>query len=95
MLLCHPHSRIYTIILDTTGLNEFESFLDVYTVVSEYMQYYNQRRMHGSLKYMAPSQSHQVSLSGSAEGQVIVAYCPILGVRPPTTIQADSCKWPG
>jgi len=55
------------------GLNEFESFLDVYTVVSEYMQYYNQRRMHGSLKYMAPSQFHQMFLNGNAEGQAIVA----------------------
>ena len=55
------------------GLNEFESFLDVYTVVSEYMQYYNQRRMHDSLKYMTPSQFHQMFRNGVAAGQAIVA----------------------
>ncbi len=34
--------------------NEFQSFMEVYFIVSEYMKYYNYRRRHGSIKYMAP-----------------------------------------
>lgn len=31
--------------------NDFSSFLDVYQVIRDYMQYYNHRRRHGSLHY--------------------------------------------
>lgn len=55
------------------GLNDFESFLDVYTIVSEYMRYYNERRRHGSLNYKAPSQFHQAFLNSNAKGKAIVA----------------------
>lgn len=45
--------------------NEFSSFLDVYSTVTEYMRYYNERRRHGSLNYMAPKLFHTVFLSNS------------------------------
>ncbi|MGI6036475.1 MAG: integrase core domain-containing protein, partial [Limnochordia bacterium] len=54
-------------------LNDFESFLDVYTLVSEYMRYYNERRRHGSLNYKAPSQFHQAFWNSNAKGKAIVA----------------------
>ena len=34
--------------------NEFESFMHVYSVVTDYMKYYNERRRHGSIKFMSP-----------------------------------------
>ena len=41
---------------------EFSSFLEVYRVVAEYMEYYNTRRRHGSLRYMAPNNFYQAFL---------------------------------
>jgi hypothetical protein len=48
--------------------NEFESFIDVYATVSQYMDYYNERRRHGSLGYKAPSQFHEAFLRNNAKG---------------------------
>ena len=53
--------------------NEFSSFLDVYRVVSEYMEYYNNRRRHGSLHYMAPSRYYQAVLGLEVAVQRLVA----------------------
>ena len=53
--------------------NEFESFIDVYATVSQYMEYYNERRRHGSLGYKAPSQFHEAFLRNNAKGIAIVA----------------------
>jgi putative transposase len=40
----------------------FGSFLEIYRVVAEYMEYYNPRRRHGSLRYMAPNNFYQAFL---------------------------------
>ncbi len=53
--------------------NEFSSFLDVYQVISDYMQYYNHRRRHGSLYYKAPAQYFQAVRSFEVEGRSLVA----------------------
>ena len=53
--------------------NEFESFIDVYATVSQYMEYYNERRRHGSLGYKTPSQFHEAFLRNNAKGIAIVA----------------------
>ena len=53
--------------------NEFESFIDVYATVSQYMEYYNERRRHGSLGYKAPSQFYEAFLRNNAKGIAIVA----------------------
>lgn len=37
--------------------HQFESFMQAYKVVTDYMEYYNKRRRHGSLRYMAPEES--------------------------------------
>lgn len=34
--------------------HEFETFADAYEAISRYLHYYNHRRRHGSIKYMAP-----------------------------------------
>lgn len=39
--------------------NEFQSYIEVYEVVSEYMRYYNNRRRHGSINYKAPAQYYE------------------------------------
>lgn len=42
--------------------HEFESFQDAYEVVNNYLEYYNNRRRHGSIGYQAPAiyyQKHQ------------------------------------
>lgn len=38
---------------------EFESFDEAYYRVDEYIEFYNQRRYHGSLKYLSPLQFHE------------------------------------
>ena len=48
--------------------NEFESSIDVYATVSQYMEYYNERRRHGSLRYKAPSQFHEAFLRNNVKG---------------------------
>ena len=45
----------YSILKDECySQNEFESFMHVYSVVTDYMEYYNERRRHGSIKFMSP-----------------------------------------
>lgn len=39
--------------------HEFSNFAQVYTVIADYMGYYNNRRRHGSLCYMAPESFHK------------------------------------
>ena len=46
---------------------EFDSFLEVYREVAEYMEYYNTRRRHGSLKYMSPNNFYQAFLDEVAD----------------------------
>ena len=42
---------------------EFKSFMEVYAVITEYMRYYNERRRHGSIKYMAPNKFYEAFMS--------------------------------
>ncbi|MGI6684363.1 MAG: IS3 family transposase [Bacillota bacterium] len=52
--------------------NEFTSFTDAYKVISEYMAYYNNRRRHGSIGYMAPAKYYEaVKNSQIARGKMI------------------------
>jgi putative transposase len=50
---------------DCYGRHEFDSFMDVYSVVTEYMRYYNSRRRHGSLNYMAPERFHAAFMNNT------------------------------
>lgn len=53
--------------------NEFISFMEVYAVVTDYMEYYNKRRRHGSLRYMAPEVFHKVFMSNTMSVKSFVA----------------------
>ncbi|MDK2992308.1 MAG: putative transposase [Clostridiales bacterium] len=48
---------------------EFESFKEVYGVINEYMRYYNERRIHGSIKYMAPNKFYEAFMSNGVKIQ--------------------------
>lgn len=45
--------------------NEFANFVEAYTAVSEYIKYYNERRRHGSLNYIAPKTFYNAFLCNS------------------------------
>ena len=47
--------------------NEFESFLQAYSVVTDYMKYYCERRIHGSLNYMAPRKFNKAFLDNQVQ----------------------------
>jgi putative transposase len=46
---------------------EFESFMEAYGVINEYMRYYNERRRHGSIKYMAPNKFYEAFMSNGVK----------------------------
>ncbi|WP_312027311.1 IS3 family transposase [Paenibacillus typhae] len=45
----------------------FETFEEAYESVTEYIQFYNERRFHGSLKRMSPNQYHAAWRAGLLE----------------------------
>ena len=53
--------------------HEFQNFEDVYRTVSEYMEYYNYRRRHGSINNMAPMKFYEASLDKQAPVIQLVA----------------------
>lgn len=53
--------------------NEFRDFAEAYRVITEYMDYYNTRRRHSSIKYMAPEEFYQQVISQQITGQPLVA----------------------
>ena len=44
---------------DCYGINEFMSYIEVYEIVSKYMNYYNNRYRHGSLDDTPPADYYQ------------------------------------
>lgn len=53
--------------------HEFSSFMEVYRIVSNYMDYYNNRRRHGSIGYMTPARFYQSITNGYITGCDLVA----------------------
>ncbi len=53
--------------------HEFMSFQDAYRQVSEYMSYYNERRRHGSLGDVSPTNYHLAIISKSLKPEVAAA----------------------
>ena len=53
--------------------NEFSSFMEAYGVITEYMEYYNRRRRHGSLRYMAPEVFYEAFMSNTTSVRSFVA----------------------
>jgi len=58
---------------DCYSRHQFRSYAEAYEQVSLYMEYYNQRRRHGSLKNMAPQRYYEAIMSNSIKPQALVA----------------------
>lgn len=56
----HIESFHATLERDCYLINEFSSFIEVYKIVSEYMNYYNNRYRHGSLNDMPPAKFYEM-----------------------------------
>ncbi|WP_201319372.1 IS3 family transposase [Paenibacillus sp. EPM92] len=57
----NAHIEAFHSILEQECLSrhEFESYQDAYRIVSDYLLFYNQRRIHGSLYDLSPQEFHQ------------------------------------
>ena len=53
--------------------HEFESFAHAYREITRYMDYYNRRRKHGSLGYMAPEEYYRAFLANQMSAGTFVA----------------------
>jgi len=53
--------------------NEFTDFAEVYRIVSEYIDYYNNRRRHGSINYMVPNEFYRSVIKGQITCPEMVA----------------------
>lgn len=49
--------------------HEFQSFMDAYARVNNYMKYYNERRIHGSINNMAPGIFHKAFLENQVKAK--------------------------
>jgi putative transposase len=58
---------------DCLSRHEFESYAEAYKCVSEFMDYYNHRRRHGSLGYKAPYQFYVSILGRTIKPLMMVA----------------------
>ena len=58
---------------DCYSRHEFQDFEDVYRIVAEYMDYYNHRRRHGSIRNMAPMKFYEASLNEQISAIQLVA----------------------
>ena len=58
---------------DCLARHEFESYASAYKEVSEFMDYYNHRRRHGSLRYKAPYQFYLSILEKTTKPVMMVA----------------------
>ncbi|WP_081316983.1 integrase core domain-containing protein [Clostridium tyrobutyricum] len=45
-------------------VNEFQSYSEAYEIVNNFIDFYNKRRLHSILKYMAPYEFHQLCSEG-------------------------------
>lgn len=53
--------------------SEFHSFKEAYTSIGDYMDYYNNRRIHGSIKYMAPAKFYEAFMNNAVSIKVFAA----------------------
>ena len=58
---------------DCYSMNEFNSYLQVYEVVSEYMDYYNNRYRHGSLNDRPPAEFYESLQNKEFEPKAFIA----------------------
>ena len=53
------------------GINEFDNYMGAYESVSDFMRYYNKRRIHSSIKYKAPEEFYNLFNGSEVDGMVI------------------------
>jgi putative transposase len=58
---------------DCLSRHEFQSYAEAYKCVSEFMEYYNHRRRHGSLKNQAPMVFYHSNVDGELRPAMMVA----------------------
>ena len=58
---------------DCYSMNEFESYIQVYEIVSEYMDYYNNRYRHGSLNDRPPAEFYESLQNKEFEPKAFIA----------------------
>ena len=58
---------------DCLSRHEFQHYAEAYKCVSEFMDYYNHRRRHGSLKYKAPVTFYLSNVNQTAKSEMMVA----------------------
>ncbi len=71
----NAHIESFHSILESDCLrrNEFQSYAEAYKHVSEFMDYYNHRRRHGSLKNTAPFKFYLSNLNRESQLEIMVA----------------------
>lgn len=57
--------------LECLAMHEFKSFAHAYAVVSSFMKFYNDVRIHSSTKFMAPREYSKAIMSKSIIGEVV------------------------
>jgi putative transposase len=55
------------------SLYEFQSYAEAYQVVTEFIKYYNDTRIHSSINYLSPREFHKAFIQNSAKRLVIKA----------------------
>jgi putative transposase len=58
---------------DCLSRHEFQSYAEAYKCVSEFMDYYNHRRRHGSLKNKAPMTFYRSNVDQEVKPTMMVA----------------------
>ena len=48
-------------------INEFQTYAEAYKVVNDFMNFYNERRLHSSLRYMPPREFYTLYLGEHLE----------------------------
>lgn len=71
----NAHIESFHSILESDCLtrHEFESYAEAYKYVSEFMDYYNHRRRHGSLGNKAPYRFYMSTIAKTAKPEMMVA----------------------
>jgi len=69
----NAHIEAYHRILEDECLAnyEFNTFAEAYETVSEFIKFYNNTRIHGSIDYLTPNEYHNLVKSGKAKQQII------------------------
>lgn len=56
---------------DCLSINEFETYTQAYIAVVEYMDFYNNVRIHSSLKYLSPAEYYLAALAGNIGPSIV------------------------